>query len=75
MLEISFGSLAADLPVRLRQSKIRQQERGLLELIDEQEPGRDTPAYRDWLARHNLWRQQRVDVQDLTQGPGAIRPV
>ncbi|NWB48985.1 dermonecrotic toxin domain-containing protein [Pseudomonas gingeri] len=65
ILEISFGSLAADLPVRLRQSKIRQQEQGLLELIDEQEPGRDTPAYRDLLARHNLWRQQRVDVQDL----------
>ncbi|NWA29565.1 hypothetical protein HX866_32265 [Pseudomonas gingeri] len=65
MLEISFGSLAADLPVRLRQSKIRQQERGLLALLDEQEPGRDTPAYSELLTRHNLWREQRVYVQDL----------
>jgi len=65
MLEISFGSLAADLPVRLRQSKIRQQERGLLELLDEQAPGRDTPAYSEWRTRHNLWRQQVVYVQGL----------
>ncbi|MBV6754103.1 hypothetical protein KV580_27685 [Pseudomonas chlororaphis] len=66
-LEISFGSLDADLPVRLRQGKVRQQERGLLKLFDEQDPGRDTPAYSELLTRHSLWRQQVVYVQGLLQ--------
>ncbi|WP_248797925.1 dermonecrotic toxin domain-containing protein [Pseudomonas sp. MWU13-2105] len=67
MLEISFGSLAVDLPVRLRQSKVRQQERALLKRLDEQDLGRDTPAYSELLARHKLWRQQAADVQGLLQ--------
>ncbi len=67
MLEITFGSLAADLPVRLRQGKLRQQERGLLKLLDEQDLGRDTPAYSELLARHERWRQQAADVQGLLQ--------
>lgn len=67
MLEISFGSLAADLPVRLRQSKVRQQERGLLKRLDEQDLGRETPAYSELLARHKLWRQQAAEVQGLLQ--------
>ncbi|WP_338521684.1 DUF6543 domain-containing protein [Pseudomonas batumici] len=67
MFEITFGSLVADLPVRLRQGKVRQQERGLLKLLDEQDPARDTPAYSELLARHKLWRQQAADVQGLLQ--------
>ncbi|NVZ79913.1 hypothetical protein HX859_33945, partial [Pseudomonas gingeri] len=65
MLEITFGSLAMDLPVRLRQSKLRQQERGLLKLLDEPGPGRDSPAYNELLGDHELWRQQATDLQAL----------
>ncbi|MGY2197562.1 dermonecrotic toxin domain-containing protein [Pseudomonas gingeri] len=65
MLEITFGSLAMDLPVRLRQSKLRQQERGLLKLLDEPGPGRDSPAYNELLGDHERWRQQAADLQAL----------
>ncbi|NWA04952.1 dermonecrotic toxin domain-containing protein [Pseudomonas gingeri] len=67
MLEITFGSLAEDLPVRLRQSKIRQQERGLFKLLDERDPGHDSPAYNELLAFHDRWRQQASDLQALVQ--------
>ena len=65
MQEISFGSLAMDLPVRLRQSKVRQQERSLLKLLDERDPGRETLAYSELLVCRSLWRQQAAYVQDL----------
>ncbi|KPA92188.1 hypothetical protein PF66_00859 [Pseudomonas asplenii] len=61
MLAITFGSLAADIPLHLRQGKVREQERGLLKLF-EQHAGSQPKALLD---DHEPWLRQVARVREL----------
>ncbi|WP_419737139.1 dermonecrotic toxin domain-containing protein [Pseudomonas sp. COR18] len=61
MLAITFGSLSDGIPQRLRQGKVREQERGLLKLL---EPTA-VAVPKVLLDDHEPWQQQVARVREL----------
>ncbi|QXI28727.1 dermonecrotic toxin domain-containing protein [Pseudomonas vanderleydeniana] len=64
MLAITFGSLAAGIPLRLRHNKVREQERGLLGLLGQIEaspPKGLLDDHEPWLAQVDKVRKLLVD--------------
>jgi len=68
MLEITFGSLAADIPQRMRQSKVRRQERGLLKLLEQQTTQVGASQQSVLLDDHEPWLKQAALVREMLQG-------
>lgn len=66
--EIMFASCAPELPVQAALQQVKRYEKGLLTLLDPQDPGADTPGWQDFITLEGQLEDQANTLRRLLQG-------
>lgn len=65
--EIIFASCAAELPVQTALQQVKRYEKGLMTLLDPQDPGADTPGWQDFITLEGQLEGQANTLRKLLQ--------